>query len=137
MVPGSWRDNRRALGERGELIAARALREAGLRIVERNWRCSSGELDIVAEERAPDYVQGKSDARWLVLVEVRTRRGFAYGTARQAFPGRKQAKLRHLAALYVQEKEWKGPWRIDAVAVQMDGSGRVVDVEHIRHAVPG
>jgi len=137
MVPGSERGNRRALGERGELIAARALREAGLRIVERNWRCSSGELDIVAEERAPDFVQGRSDALWLVLVEVRTRRGTAFGTARQAFPDRKQAKLRHLAALYVRERGWTGPWRIDAVAVQMDGSGRVVEVEHIRHAIPG
>ena len=134
---GKKRDYRRALGERGELIAARALLAAGLRIVERNWRCRAGELDIVAEERAPDYVQGKSDARWLVLVEVRTRRGHAFGTARQAFPDKKQAKLRQLAALYVQEKGWQGPWRIDAVAVQMDGSGRVVDVEHIRHAVSG
>lgn len=131
------RGDRRALGERGELIAARALCEAGLLIVERNWRCSAGELDIVAEERAPDYVQGESDARWLVLVEVRTRRGHAFGSARQAFPDKKQAKLREVAALYVQEKGWKGPWRIDAVAVQMDRSGRVVNVEHIRHAIPG
>ena len=131
------RGDRRALGTRGELIAARTLLAAGLRIVERNWRCRAGELDIVAEERAPDYVQGNADTRWLVLVEVRTRRGHAFGTARQAFPGKKQAKLRELAALYVQEKGWKGPWRIDAVAVQMDRSGRVVEVEHIRHAVAG
>lgn len=136
-MPGKERGNRRALGARGELIAARALVAAGLRIVERNWRCSAGELDIVAEERAPDYVQGNADARWLVLVEVRTRRGNAFGTARQAFPDKKQAKLRELAALYVQEKEWRGPWRIDAVAVQMDGSGKVLAVEHIRHAVAG
>ena len=136
-MPGKELGNRRALGERGELIAARALLAGGLRIVERNWRCRAGELDIVAEERAPDYVQGNADARWLVLVEVRTRRGNAFGTARQAFPDKKQAKLRELAALYVQEKEWRGPWRIDAVAVQMDGSGKVLDVEHIRHAVAG
>ena len=131
------RDGRRSLGVRGEMIAARALHQAGLRIVERNWRCRAGELDIVAEERAPDYAQGTSDACWLVLVEVRTRRGHAYGSARQAFPGKKQAKLRELAALYVQEKMWQGPWRIDAVAVQMDSSGKLVSVEHIRHAVTG
>jgi putative endonuclease len=131
------RDGRRSLGVRGEMIAARALRQAGLRIIERNWRCRAGELDIVAEERAPDYAQGDPDACWLVLVEVRTRRGHAYGSARQAFPGKKQAKLRELAALYVQEKLWQGPWRIDAVAVQMDSSGKLVSVEHIRHAVTG
>ena len=130
-------DARRSLGERGELIAVRSLREAGLRIVERNWRCRAGELDIVAEERAPDYSRGKTDARWLVLAEVRTRRGYAYGSARQAFPQKKQAKLRELAALYVQEKMWKGPWRIDAVAVQMDSFGNLISVEHIRHAVTG
>jgi putative endonuclease len=129
--------SRRSLGQRGELIAVRALRQAGLRIVERNWRCKAGELDIIAEERAIDYVQGKPDARWLVLVEVRTRRGHAHGSARQAFPSKKQSKLRELAALYVQEKMWQGPWRIDAVAVQMDSSGKLVSVEHIRHAVTG
>ena len=133
----SMQGSRRSLGQRGELIAVRALRQAGLRIVERNWRCGAGELDIVAQERAPDYAQGEPDARWLVLVEVRTRRGHAYGSARQAFPEKKQAKLRELAALYVQEKLWQGPWRIDAVAVQMDGAGQLVKVEHIRHAVLG
>ena len=45
------RDARRSLGEQGERIAVRVLREAGLRIVERNWRCRAGELDIVAEEQ--------------------------------------------------------------------------------------
>ncbi len=130
-------DGRRALGERGERIALHALREAGLRIIERNWRCRAGELDIVAEERAPDYSRGALDSRWLVVVEVRTRRGHGYGSALQAFTRKKQAKLRELAALYVREREWEGPWRIDAVAVQMDRSGRLIDVEHIRHAVTG
>ena len=130
-------DGRRSLGERGEQIAVRALHEAGLRIIERNWRCRAGELDIIAEEPGPDYGRGLPDARWLVLVEVRTRRIHAYGSARQAFTHKKQAKLRELAALYVHEKMWQGPWRIDAVAVQMDRSGKLISVEHIRHAVTG
>lgn len=130
-------DSRRSLGERGERIAVASLRRAGLRIVERNWRCGAGELDIVAEDRAPDYSSGLSDALWLVLVEVRTRRGDAFGTARQAFPEKKQARLRLLAATYVQEKMWQGPYRVDAVAVQMDRTGKLVSVEHIRHAVTG
>ena len=130
-------DGRRALGTRGELIAVRALQEAGLRIVERNWRCRAGELDIIAEERAPDFSRGASDSRWLVVVEVRTRRGRTFGSALQAFTHRKQAKLRNLAKIYVQETMWKGPWRIDAVAVQMDRSGKLISVEHIRHAVTG
>jgi putative endonuclease len=130
-------DGRRSLGERGEQIAVRALHEAGLRIIERNWRCRAGELDIIAEEPGPDYGRGLPDARWLVLVEVRTRRSHAYGSALQAFTHKKQAKLRELATLYVHEKMWQGPWRIDAVAVQMDRSGKLISVEHIRHAVTG
>ncbi|MCZ0937568.1 MAG: YraN family protein [Caldilineaceae bacterium] len=130
-------DGRRSLGTRGELIAVRALQKAGLRIVERNWRCPAGELDIIAEERAPDFSRGAPDSRWLVVVEVRTRRGRAFGSALQAFPHGKQKKLRALAAMYVQEKKWPGPWRIDAVAVQMDRSGKLISVEHIRHAVTG
>jgi putative endonuclease len=116
---------RQTTGRLGEEIAVRTLREAGLSIVERNWRCPVGELDIVAEEIGPDYASGESDARWL------------RGTARQAVTPRKQAKLREVAGHYLQEKGWRGPWRIDAVAVQLDRSGREVAVEHIRYAVTG
>jgi putative endonuclease len=128
---------RQQIGKSGEEIAVRTLEAAGLSIRERNWRCSAGELDIVAEETAPDYVTGEMAARWLVLVEVRTRRGTGYGTARQAFTIQKQRKLQEVAAHYIQVNAWTGPWRIDAVAVQMDGIGRLIDVEHIRHAVVG
>ena len=157
-------DGRRSLGTRGEQIAVRALQEAGLRIVERNWRCRAGELDIIAEEIGPDFSRdapeklqensreksgepqgfpGSSPAvplpfsRWLVVVEVRTRRGHIHGSALQAFTPKKQEKLRKLATIYVQEARWSGPWRIDAVAVQMDRSGKLISVEHIRHAVTG
>ena len=129
--------SRQSTGRLGEEIAVRTLREAGLSIVERNWRCPSGELDIVAEETGPDYASGKTDAVWRVLVEVRTRSSTRRGTARQAFTPRKQAKLREVAGHYLQEKGWRGPWRIDAVAVQLDRSGRELTVEHIRHAVGG
>lgn len=130
-------DRRRQLGQQGEDIAVHLLREAGLTIRARNWRCDVGELDIVAEEVAPDYATGEIAAHWLVLVEVRTRRGTRYGSARQAFTPQKQAKLQQVAARYVQSERWTGPWRIDAVAVQMDCTGTLVSVEHIRHAVTG
>jgi putative endonuclease len=130
-------DSRRQLGQQGEEIALRLLQDAGLTIRERNWRCAAGELDIVAEEIAPDYVTGEMAARWLVLVEVRSRRGTWLGPARQAFTRQKQIKLQEVAAHYVQSIAWTGPWRIDAIAVQMDSSARLVQVEHIRHAVTG
>ena len=119
----------------GENLAVEALVEAGMSIVERNWRCARGELDIVAHDAAPDYAQGGLSATWLVLVEVRTRRGRAFGSARQAVDGRKQAKLVEVASLYVQKTGWNGPWRIDVVAVQMDKRGRLESIDLIRNAV--
>lgn len=119
----------------GEEMAAQMLAQKGLSIVERNWRCSVGEIDIVAQETGPDDVRGLSAAPWLVIVEVRTRRGSAFGTALQSIIYRKQAKLRQVARSYVQSVQWSGPWRIDVVAVQMDSHGVMLAVEHIRHAV--
>jgi putative endonuclease len=128
-------DARQGLGRTGEELAVKALSEAGLSVVDRNWRCPVGEIDIIAHDRAPDYSIGGELAVWLVLVEVRTRRGTAYGTAREAVTVRKQAKLREVGAAYIQAVEWTGPWRIDVVAVQMDKGGRLQCVDHIRNAV--
>ena len=131
------KDARRSLGAAGEEMALQHLLAAGFTLVERNWRCARGEIDIVAQEIAPDYVRGLPAAPWLVIVEVRTRRGMAYGTALQSVAAAKQAKLRVVAATYVEQKGWRGPWRIDVVAVQMDSRGRMVEIEHVRHAVTG
>lgn len=117
------------------MVAMRALEQAGLRIVERNWRCAVGEIDIVAQENGPDYVRGLASTPWLVIVEVRTRRGDFYGTALQSITRAKQRKLRQVARTYVQHTGWRGPWRIDAVGIQMDAQGNVLSVEHVRHAV--
>ena len=128
---------RRGLGQTGEELAVQALIDAGLSIIERNWRCASGELDIVATENAVDYTLGGQVAPWLVFVEVRTRRGFRHGTALESVDQRKQNKLKEVAHHYVQEHEWNGAWRIDVVGVQMDGSGRLLSIDHVRHAVQG
>ncbi len=139
--PPSSPNPRRALGAAGEEMAAQALTAAGLTIIERNWRCTGmglpGELDIIAEEVGPDYTQGGTPATWRVIVEVRTRRGDSHGTALQSVDERKAARLRRLAAAYIAARDWQGLWRIDVVAIQMDSGGRLLEVEHIRHAVSG
>lgn len=127
---------RRQLGNRGEELAAQQLTAAGLKIVDRNWRCAVGELDLIAEEEALDFVKGGVNT-WRVLVEVRTRRGDRYGTAQQSITPRKAAKLREVGATYIQSIAWRGPWRIDVIAVQMDGQGHLQQIEHIRNAVTG
>ena len=131
------KDSRRRLGDMGETLAVQTLEKAGLLILARNWRCPAGELDIIAQETAVDYVNSGAPVPWLVLVEVRTRRGDRFGTAQQSITPRKQAKLRQVAAYYVQASTWPGPWRIDVVAVQMDTIGKLIAIEHIRHAVTG
>ena len=130
-------DARAALGRAGEDWAARLLAEAGMVVVARNWRCAYGELDLVAEERAQDFANGGRMATWLVAVEVRIRRGTRFGTAQASVNATKQAKLRNVAAAYVQATGWQGPWRIDVVAIQLDSQGRLVETTHLRHAVTG
>ncbi len=121
----AW-DDRRGLGRRGEELAARQLQEKGFEIVSRNWRCETGELDLVA-----------LDGACLVLVEVRTRRGRSLGTPEESITPAKQMRLIDLSEAYVQESEWPGDWRIDVVAIEMDRRGRVLRVDHYENAITG
>ncbi|MEM7535353.1 MAG: YraN family protein [Chloroflexota bacterium] len=135
--PKRPKNARQQLGKAGEEIAKRTLIERGFSIIEQNWRCHVGEIDLVAEEMAISYAQGGVLVPWRVFVEVRTRRGKRYGTALQSITPTKQAKLRQVAETYIQQEGWTGAWRIDVVAVQMDSVGRLLDIQHIRHAVGG
>jgi len=79
------------LGERGEDAAVAYLKRTGFTIVERNWRCPNGEIDIIA-----------LDGDTLVLCEVKTRKGVAKGTPEDAVTPAKQKRYKRLAAAYVQ-----------------------------------
>jgi putative endonuclease len=120
------RDDRQALGRRGEDLAAQHLAAKGYEILARNWRCESGELDLVAR-----------DHNCLVIVEVRTRRGQELGTPEESVTEAKQARLVALGQAYVQETDWLGDWRIDVVAIEMDRRGRLLRLEHYENAVTG
>ena len=122
----SARDDRQGLGRQGEELAARQLAARGYQIVARNWRCETGELDLVAH-----------DGECLVLIEVRTRRGRSMGSPEESITAAKQARLIVLSETYVQESGWAGDWRIDVVAIEMDSHGRVLRVDHYENAVTG
>lgn len=79
------------LGERGEDAAVAFLQRSGMQIVERNWRCQQGEVDIVA-----------LDGETLVLCEVKTRRTAKKGTPEEAVTPAKQRRYARLAAAYLQ-----------------------------------
>lgn len=124
---------RRSLGEWGEGIAAQYLTGQGFQILAQNWRLGRvGELDLVAQ-----------DGPVLVIVEVRTRRGRAFGSALESVTPRKQSRLSALAEAYAAEVGWEGPIRIDVVSVERSvaagGEARNQDweINHVRNAVGG
>lgn len=111
----------RGLGERGERRAGEYLVEQGLRIVERNWRCRAGEIDIIAREGPT-----------LVFCEVKTRSGLAFGVPLGAITDRKRMRLRRLASQYLADTGGhRGPVRIDAIGILWPRSGPPV-IEHVR-----
>jgi len=120
-------DPRRGLGRRGEALAVAELERHGYTIRRRNWRCSEGEIDVVAEHDG-----------WLVFVEVRTRRGRELGTPEASITAAKRARLIRVAQSYLSEFEpEESDWRIDVVAVELKKSGKLVRIEVYENAVRG
>ena len=116
-------DKRKQTGRRGEAIAAAHLVDKGYTLIQRNWRCPTGELDLVL-----------MDGATLVFVEVRARRGRRFGPAEASITPAKQLRLVELAHSYLQTMAEPHPsWRIDVVAVQL-GPG-APQVKHIENAV--
>ena len=119
------RDCRKETGARGEKLALDYLRRSKYKIRETNFRCSHGEIDIVAEDH--DY---------LVFVEVRTRSGPGFGTPEESITHAKKRKLISLALSYIQSHDHLPPfWRIDVIAVELDRDGKAHRIELIENAV--
>jgi putative endonuclease len=109
------------LGRLGEQLAAEYLQQAGLRILDRNWRCAEGELDIVAVER-----------RVLVACEVKTRSGLGFGSPLEAISRRKQARLRRLAISWIRAHGVLfDEVRVDVLGLVRDRAGHFT-IEHVR-----
>ena len=110
-------------GALGEDLAAQHLADQGLEVVARNWRVARGdlrgELDLVALDH---------DARVVVVVEVKTRRGDGFGGALAAVTPRKQARIRRLAVAFLLDARL--PYRqvrLDVVAVRLDHDPPTID----------
>jgi putative endonuclease len=120
---------RQGLGKTGERLAAEELERRGYRLLERNFRGMRGEIDlIVVDERNGD----------LVFVEVKTRRGNAYGLPEEAVTFRKRQKLLQVAAYYLDlHEQCDCSWRIDVVAIQMSQGGKLEEIRVYEHAITG
>ncbi|MBO9704709.1 MAG: YraN family protein [Arthrobacter sp.] len=110
-----------ALGQRGEELAADFLEDQGIRVVEQNWRCAAGELDIVAV-----------DGDTLVVAEVKTRSSLDYGHPFEAVTPPKLARLHQLACRWTAERGLRLPRRrLDVIAV-IAARGEEPVIEHLR-----
>jgi putative endonuclease len=111
----------KALGRWGEDLAAQYLAERGCLILDRNWRCRDGEMDLIAW-----------DSPEVVMCEVRTRRGNRAGSALESITLRKQRRLRRLAAAWLADQDRSDFLvRIDALGIQIGSDGRCT-IEHVR-----
>ena len=117
-----------AVGAYGERLAARYLVESGMQILDRNWRCDQGEIDIVA-----------MDDTALVIVEVKTRRTLAFGPPVEAVTAVKAARLRRLAGCWLTEHrslvESVADVRIDVIGVLRPLRGPA-QIEHLVAVAP-
>ena len=112
---------RSALGAYGETLAARHLVDAGMVLLDRNWRCELGELDLVLR-----------DGRVLVVCEVKTRSSTAFGPPLEAVTEVKAARLRRLAARWLADHTVRpAEVRIDLVGVLVPRSGPT-ELDHVR-----
>ena len=109
-----------ALGAYGETLAARHLVERGMVLLDRNWRCRDGEIDLLLR-----------DGDVLVACEVKTRASFECGTPHEAVDEAKVARLRRVAEQWVRDQSVSpGDIRVDLVAVLRPLRGPSV-VEHV------
>lgn len=122
--PPRPRGVRQGLGATGERLAAEQLTREGYHMLERNFRCRYGEIDLIAQ-----------DGQDLVFVEVKTRRGMARGLPEEAVTLHKQRKLVQVANYYLSlQANPDRSWRIDVVAVQMSSGGKLEEIRVYRHA---
>lgn len=112
-----------AVGRYGERVVAERLMALGWEVLERNWRCALGELDIVAVDHG-----------CIVAVEVKTRRTATYGSPLEAVTSVKVARIRKLLAAWLASQSRSfAQMRIDVVGVTLPSAG-AAQLEHVRGA---
>jgi putative endonuclease len=111
-------------GRLGEKLATDFLKKKGCRIVETNYRCRYGEIDIVARQ-----------GNCLVFVEVRTKTDLTFGTPEESISYAKMQHMTQSAEYYLQEHQVDQPnWRIDVIAIELNADHRLRRIEQIENA---
>jgi len=106
--------SRSELGKAGEKLACGALKKKGCRIIDKNYRCRYGEIDIIATHRGS-----------IIFIEVRSKSGNSFGSPEESVTAQKRQKLVSTALDYLDKHPDAPPdWRIDFVAIEFDPSGK-------------
>ena len=117
------------VGNIGERLARSHLEARGYRIIDVNYRCRWGEIDLIARH-GPVWV----------FVEVRTRRSDAYGTPEESVTESKARRLKLTAQDYLRRQTGassEAQWRIDLIAIRLGLGRRVLDVRHLENIIEG
>lgn len=117
-------DERKRRGDRGEDAVAAALERRGCAILERQYRCRWGEIDLIVRTRSGT----------LCFVEVKTRSPRAIAAPREAVTAAKRRKLRDAASWYLARTGWDGPCRFDVAEVYPAGEGGRRQIKYITNA---
>jgi putative endonuclease len=118
-------ESKQQLGVRGEDLACAELQRQGMQVLERNWRCRLGEIDIVAAEAGASGLT-------LVFCEVKCRSGLGFGHPLEAITFSKMRTLRQLAALWMREHHLRASAiRLDAIGVVL-AAGQEPSLTHVR-----
>ena len=118
-------ESKKRIGVHGEDLACAELERQGLQVLERNWRCRLGEIDIVAAEVGDAGLT-------LVFCEVKCRSGLGFGHPLEAITYAKMRTLRQLAALWLRQHHLKASSiRLDAIGVVL-GPGEPASLTHMK-----
>lgn len=123
-APRKRKDSRKEKGVAGEQAAVQYLKQQGYDIMDTNWRCKSGELDIVAQK-----------GETTIFAEVRSRTSLdRFGTHLESVNPRKIAQVRRTAAVYIQERKlYNSPIRFDVIGVLLNPADWTEEPLHIDH----
>jgi len=111
--------NTNPIGKLSESIAREYLEDKGYNIIKQNYKTKYSEIDLIAEKD-----------KELVFIEVRSKTGENFGTPEDTLNKRKLRKVRMNAMAYVNRKNWKGPYRIDAICIVLNQDNSVKRLDH-------
>jgi putative endonuclease len=111
------------LGQQGEQMIESYLTEKGYKIIGKNYRKKTGEIDLIAKNPAQDEI---------VFIEVKTRKTDTYGMPEEAVDPRKLKKIEKTALFWFQENPTVSlPWRIDVLALEIGGKIKITHLENV------